>query len=173
MIDNGLHDELDLRSVVPTRWVPRPLRTLQRAGTTIACAKGFSCRATRVVLTASRPRPGRPRVRARGRPLRFSGQPSDRQVAILDDIRVQHSHRGCPILAFFARVGGDTACAICLLCGGAINPPDGALPAPALRKEREGRGTHFSCDASEVKSPGHPPHRAETGDRAGLLFLVL
>jgi hypothetical protein len=25
---------------------------------------------------------------------------------------VHHSHRGCPILAFFARVGGDAACAI-------------------------------------------------------------
>lgn len=41
MIDNGLHDELGLRSVVPTRWVPRPLRILQRAGTTNACATGF------------------------------------------------------------------------------------------------------------------------------------
>ena len=28
---------------------------------------------------------------------------------------------------------------------------------PALRKEREGRGTHFLNDASEIKSLGHPP----------------
>jgi len=27
-------------------------------------------------------------------------------------ICVRHSNRGCPILAFFARVGGDAACAI-------------------------------------------------------------
>jgi hypothetical protein len=29
-----------------------------------------------------------------------------------DDARPQRSHSGCPILAFFARVGGDAACAI-------------------------------------------------------------
>jgi len=29
-----------------------------------------------------------------------------------NDVCVHHSHRGCPILAFFARVGGDGACYI-------------------------------------------------------------
>jgi hypothetical protein len=34
-----------------------------------------------------------------------------------------------------------------------------AFPTPALRKEREGRGTHFVADASEIKSLGHPPRK--------------
>jgi hypothetical protein len=33
----------------------------------------------------------------------------------LNDFYVPHSNRGCPILAFFARVGGDAACAISLV----------------------------------------------------------
>jgi len=32
-----------------------------------------------------------------------------------------------------------------------------ALPTPALRKVREGRGTHCVGDAGEIKSLGHPP----------------
>jgi hypothetical protein len=32
-----------------------------------------------------------------------------------------------------------------------------AFPTPALRQEREGRGTHFVADANEIKSLGHPP----------------
>jgi len=31
------------------------------------------------------------------------------------------------------------------------------MPTPALRKVREGRGTHCVSDASEIKSLGHPP----------------
>ena len=33
-----------------------------------------------------------------------------------------------------------------------------AFVVPALRKEREGRGTHFVGDISEVKNLGHPSH---------------
>jgi hypothetical protein len=29
---------------------------------------------------------------------------------------------------------------------------------PALRKEREGRGTHIAGDANEIRSLGHPPN---------------
>ena len=32
-----------------------------------------------------------------------------------------------------------------------------AFVVPALRKEREGRGTHFVGDISEIKNLGHPP----------------
>jgi hypothetical protein len=32
-----------------------------------------------------------------------------------------------------------------------------AFVVPALRKKREGRGTHCVGDASEIKSLGHPP----------------
>ena len=32
-----------------------------------------------------------------------------------------------------------------------------AFPTPALRKRREGQGTHCVGDASEIKSLGHPP----------------
>jgi hypothetical protein len=41
------------------------------------------------------------------------------------------------------------------LCG--VKPLAQAFPNPALRKEREGRGTHLVGDASEIESPGHPP----------------
>jgi hypothetical protein len=34
-----------------------------------------------------------------------------------------------------------------------------AFPSPALRKEREGRGTHFGGDAREIKSLRHPPNQ--------------
>jgi hypothetical protein len=37
-----------------------------------------------------------------------------------------------------------------------ISPVVQAFPTPALRKEREGRGTHFAGDANEIKSLGHP-----------------
>lgn len=32
-----------------------------------------------------------------------------------------------------------------------------AFVVPALRKVREGRGTHFIADAGDIKSLGHPP----------------
>src|SRR5260370_8136469 len=38
-----------------------------------------------------------------------------------------------------------------------INPHAQAFPCPALRKEREGRGTHYVADGGEVKSLGPPP----------------
>jgi hypothetical protein len=40
-----------------------------------------------------------------------------------------------------------------------ISPVVQAFPTPALRKEREGRGTHFAGDANEIKSLGHPARR--------------
>jgi hypothetical protein len=39
------------------------------------------------------------------------------------------------------------------------------VPTPALRKLREGRGTHCVGDASEIKSPGHPPIRLHRQDQ--------
>jgi len=44
-----------------------------------------------------------------------------------------------------------------LLRSDGINRHAQAFPCPALRKEREGRGTHSVGDASEIKSLGHPP----------------
>jgi hypothetical protein len=44
-----------------------------------------------------------------------------------------------------------------LLRSDGINPHAQAFPCPALRKKREGRGTHSVGDASEIKSLGHPP----------------
>ena len=35
-----------------------------------------------------------------------------------------------------------------------VEPPAQAFPTPALRKEREGRGTHYVADAGEIKSLG-------------------
>jgi hypothetical protein len=47
---------------------------------------------------------------------------------------VQHLNRGCPILAFFARVGVDDACAIDLLRSDGNNPHAQAFPGPTLRR---------------------------------------
>jgi hypothetical protein len=52
---------------------------------------------------------------------------------------VQHSHRGCPILAFFARVGGDAAGAIARRID---QPHPHAFLTSALRKVREEWGAH-------------------------------
>jgi len=51
---------------------------------------------------------------------------------------VAHSHGGCPILALFARVGGDAARATCVR---STLPVVYAVVAPALRKVREGQAT--------------------------------
>jgi hypothetical protein len=40
-----------------------------------------------------------------------------------------------------------------------IDPLALAVPTPALRKVREGRGTRFVGDANEIKSLGHPSRR--------------
>ncbi len=40
--------------------------------------------------------------------------------------------------------------------GGVIDPVAQAVPTPALRKVREGRGTRFVGDANEIKRLGHP-----------------
>jgi hypothetical protein len=44
-----------------------------------------------------------------------------------------------------------------LRCRAVSDPLAQAFPAPALRKEREGRGTPCVAVASKVKSLGHPP----------------
>jgi hypothetical protein len=54
---------------------------------------------------------------------------------------LHHSHGGCPILAFFARVGGDAVGATLVR---STPPVVYAVVVPALRKVREGRGTR-SC----------------------------
>jgi hypothetical protein len=41
-----------------------------------------------------------------------------------------------------------------------IKPLAQALSTPALRKVREGQGTHCVADVSEIKSLGHPPSAA-------------
>jgi len=46
----------------------------------------------------------------------FGRQTSGGWLAFNDSC-LHHSHWGCPILAFFARVGGDAACAIWFCCG--------------------------------------------------------
>jgi hypothetical protein len=45
------------------------------------------------------------------------------------------------------------------------NPIAQALPTPALRKVREGRGTHFVGEGRKIKSLCHPPN--------GLFFAFL
>src|SRR5579864_5979174 len=54
---------------------------------------------------------------------------------------LRHSHGGCPILAFFARVSGDAAGAVFVR---SIQPVVDAVVVPALRKVRKGRGPR-SC----------------------------
>jgi hypothetical protein len=44
---------------------------------------------------------------------------------------------------------------------------------PALRKEREGRGTHFAGDANEIKSLGHPPEKDLKAAQAKDLLIAL
>ena len=70
---------------------------------------------------------------------------------------VQHFHRGYPILAFFWQGWASLMPVLYdLLRSDRINRHAQAFPCPALRKEREGRGTHSVGDASEIKSLGHP-----------------
>src|SRR5580700_1509922 len=89
-----------------------------------------------------------------------------------NDVCVHHFYRGCPILALFARVGGETAgtilCAISARPGPHIvlrsvkRPTVQTFPTPApsptsgraLRKVREGPGIHSVGDAREIKSLG-------------------
>ena len=76
-----------------------------------------------------------------------------------DDVCVHHSNKGCPVLAFFARAAGSDAAVLfdLLRCRAVSDPLAQAFPAPALRKEREGRGTPCVAAASKVKTLGHPP----------------
>jgi len=69
---------------------------------------------------------------------------SKRRVAIF---ALHHSHGGCPILAFFARVGGDAAGAALVR---SELPVVYAVVVPALRKVREGRGTRLKLTVEEA-----------------------
>jgi hypothetical protein len=62
--------------------------------------------------------------------------------------------RGCPVLAFFARAGTMLPTPFLFL---RHKPAALCVAVPALRKVREGRGTHCIGEASEIKSLGHPP----------------
>jgi hypothetical protein len=62
----------------------------------------------------------------------------ERDVGGWPGLALHHSHGGCPILAFIARVGGDAAGATFVR---STLPLVYAVVVPALRKVREGRGT--------------------------------
>ena len=51
--------------------------------------------------------------------------------------------------------------------GGVIDPVAQAVPTPALRKVREGRGTRFVGDANEIKRLGHPAGSLSCGGASG------
>ena len=70
--------------------------------------------------------------------------------------------KGCPVLAFFARAGGNYACTMSASCPAACialgsfnlmprEPLMQAFVVPALRKRREGRGTRSVNTAYENK----------------------
>jgi hypothetical protein len=68
---------------------------------------------------------------------------------------LHHSHGGRPILAFFARVGGDAAGATFVR---STLPVVDAVGVPALRKVREGRGPArwWLLQFESRPRPGHP-----------------
>jgi hypothetical protein len=64
------------------------------------------------------------------------------------------SIEGAPSLRFLQ---GRVSVLPTQLLSACTKPVAYAFAVPALRKEREGRGTHCVADASEIKSLGHPP----------------
>jgi hypothetical protein len=64
---------------------------------------------------------------------------------------------GCPILAFFARVGGDAPTPILLLPD---KPVTQSFVVPALRKTTRRTGHPWSCLRQRVQRPDHPADRA-------------
>ena len=72
--------------------------------------------------------------------------------------RVRHSNRGCPILAFFARMGSDAASNYRIGYDATwSNKLAPAFPTPALRKLREERGTRFIGAVKETKGRATRP----------------
>ena len=67
----------------------------------------------------------------------------------------------CPILAFFARVG--TMLPTRRFSPLHLNPVVHTFVVPALRKVREGLGTHDVAAVGEVKSPATRPAPGKTG----------
>ena len=95
----------------------------------------------------------------------------------MKDVCLCHSHRGCPILAFFARACPEPALSLPkgwaammpvlfrLSYHTACTAPAAAsrdrpfaqpFPSPALRKEREGRRTHYVGNALRDQKSGPP-----------------
>jgi hypothetical protein len=66
------------------------------------------------------------------------GLPTNRELGGWPIFALRHSHGGCPILAFFARVGGDGTGTTLVRSTLTVVY---AVAVPALRKVREGRGT--------------------------------
>jgi hypothetical protein len=86
---------------------------------------------------------------------------TERRVGHLNDVCVQDSHRGSPILAFFAG-GSHAARAILICCGGVIKHTWRGISdsRPSQRAQRTG---HPLCgDATEIRSLGHPPNAVQT-----------
>ena len=78
---------------------------------------------------------------------------------------LHHSHGGCPILAFFARVGGDAAGATLVR---STLPVVDAVVVPALRKVREGRGTRCCGGFCSLKAEPPAPPNLRFPERTGV-----
>jgi hypothetical protein len=68
---------------------------------------------------------------------------------------------GAPSLRFLQGWAAMLLVPFDFLCNCAIKPLAQAFPNPALRKVREGRGTHFVDDRRRDQRPGYPPPSAE------------
>jgi hypothetical protein len=73
------------------------------------------------------------------------------------DFFVRYSRRGAPSLRFLQGWAAMLHALRDLLQRDMDNKLALVFPTPALRKRREGRGTHCFLHASEIRSPGHPP----------------
>jgi hypothetical protein len=67
---------------------------------------------------------------------------------------------GAPSLRFLQGWAAMLLVPFDFLCNCVIKPLAQAFPNPALRKVREGRGTHFVDDRRRDQRPGHPPPTA-------------
>src|SRR5579872_914115 len=74
---------------------------------------------------------------------------------------VRHSNRGCPILAFFARVGSDAACATGLVTTqpGSTNLRLHSRLPPFVNCAKDGAPDSGRCQRHQ--SLGHPPSRLQ------------
>jgi hypothetical protein len=86
----------------------------------------------------------------------YQSAPSDRRVAQPVNFLETSMIEGAPSLRFLQ--GRVRCCQHHVVLGsGNTRPSLQASVVPALRTEREGRGTLFLACASEFKSLGHPP----------------